>query len=412
MLKAVRRSKQSSLSVNIAIIFVGLLILQPVTGSQGKSTLQDDENARSLLVKVASTYANLRQFYFETLETTETLSKGFKRSSQVRYVTAADTEGRARFSASSAVNSDLAVFDGSIHWNVAPFLRQYTRQNADSPTFTDDAHTDPRVLDARKAALRYKKRYAAVATRLLNARFINDEKSKRQVSVEASYSMPAGMPKGKIFRRYWIDTKFRLVTRELSIASIANSNTEYPTRVEQVIAFSSTAIGNDIPAEAFVFTPPSGAELVEQFGVTSNSVSRLENRRAPQFELQGFDGTTYRSQELIGKVVLLDFWATWCKPCRIDLPHIDALSQEFSSQGLVVLGMNTEPRDRSQTFFEHQGYSFPSLVDLDATVSRRYLVRSIPTLVVIDREGKISSYLVGLYPEERLRSELSKVGIR
>ena len=187
-------SKQSSLSVNITITFVGLLILQPVVGSQRKSTLRDDEKARSLLVKVANTYADLRQFYFETVETTETLSKGFTRSSQVRYVTAADAEGRARFSESSTVNSGLAVFDGAIHWNLAPLLRQYTRRNAASSVFTDDGHSDARVVDARKAALRYKKRYTAVATRLLSARFINDENSKRQVSVEASYSMPAVMP--------------------------------------------------------------------------------------------------------------------------------------------------------------------------------------------------------------------------
>ena len=180
----------------------------------------------------------------------------------------------------------------------------------------------------------------------------------------------------------------------------------------QRISLTGTCISAYVPKITKIINKLQLTVTRRIFGVTSNSVSRLAIRRAPQFELQGFDGTTYRLQELIGKVVLLDFWATWCKPCRIDLPHIEALYQEFSSQGLVVLGVNTEPRDRSQAFFEHQGYSFPSLVDLDASVSRLYLVRSIPTLVVIDREGKISSYLVGLYPEERLRSELSKVGIR
>ena len=391
-----------------------LLFSPLVADSQDEVILTDEEDAQSLLVRVANIYTDLEQFYFEALEVTETLSKGSKRKSQVDYVAAADADGRARFSESTDVYERVAVFDGSAHWIYAPLLKQYTRHRNASFLANRSELANSKIFDVRKRALRYVRRYSAVATRLREARFVTEglQPANSQVTVEAVYDTPAGVPQGEIRRKYRIASRVGLVMHELSLASIRKLDTDYPVQVRQVTTFFSASIGNDIPVETFVFEPPIDAELVERFGTVPGLVSRLKNQPAPEFSLQDFSGKTYRLQELAGKVVLLDFWATWCKPCRIDLPHVEALSREFTDQGLVVLAVNTEPASRSGAFFNQHGYNFPSLIDWESRVSQQYFVSSLPTVVIIDREGRISSYLVGLHPEERLRSELRKVGIR
>ena len=390
-----------------------ILFLLPILGAQSSEPASPEDQARDLLARVAQTYTDLNRFYFEAVETTETLSKGFERKTETRYVTALDADGRARFAMFSGTNEGVAVFDGSTTWTYSPRLKQYTRRSAD-PFAVAREESGPEKLDPRKSSLRYKQRYAAAATRLREARIVpNDDRAGRtHITIEAVYDLPPGVPHGTLWRKFRIDRNVGLVLRETSLASMQKADMKHPVKVRQTIRFPTALVGAAVPVATFVFEPPSGAELVGEFGATSNLVAKLENQPAPDFALRDFAGDTYRLKDLTGKVVLLDFWATWCKPCRIDLPHVQALAAEFGDQGLVVLGVNAEPESRSKGFFERQGYRFPSLVDRGARVSQQYFVGSLPTLVIIDREGKISSYLVGLHPEERLRAELKKVGIR
>ena len=390
-----------------------MLLLLPILGAQLSEPASPEDEARSLLTRIAQTYTDLDRFYFEAVETTETLSEGFERETETRYVTALDADGRARFAMFSRADEGVSVFDGSTTWTYSPRLKQYTRRSADPFAVARD-ESGPIKFDPRQSALRYKQRYAAAATRLREARVVPDDDRPRgtHVTIEAVYDTPPGVPHGRLWRKFWIDRNVGIVLRETSLASMQKADMKHPVKVQQTISFSTALVGAAVPVATFVFKPPSGAELVEEFGATSNLVSRLENQPAPDFALRDFAGDTYRLEDLAGKVVLLDFWATWCKPCRIDLPHVQALAAKFGDQGLVVLGVNAEPESRSKGFFERQGYRFPSLVDRGARVSQRYFVGSLPTLVIIDREGKISSYLVGLHPEERLRAELKKVGIR
>ena len=390
-----------------------VLLLLPVAPAQWSEALPRDLDAREVLARVAQTYTDLDCFFFEGLEVTETLSKGFERKTETRYVTAADADGRARFGMFTRGNEGMAVFDGSAIWTYAPMLKQYTQVRED-PFAAARGEKRPQALDPRESARRYTQRYASAATRLRAARFFVEDTRRTGVpiTVEAVYDTPPGVPHGEVRRKYWIDRNVGLVLREVSVASMHQADMKHPVRVRQTISFRATVVGDAVPVQTFVFEPPAGAELVEEFGATSNLVSRLADQPAPDFSLRDFSGKIYRLEELAGKVVLLDFWATWCKPCRIDLPHVEALADEFRDQGLVVLGVNAESERRSRPFFEQQGYRFPSLVDRGARVSRNYFVGALPTLVIIDREGKIASYLVGLHPDKRLRAELRKVGIR
>jgi peroxiredoxin len=119
---------------------------------------------------------------------------------------------------------------------------------------------------------------------------------------------------------------------------------------------------------------------------------------APDFSLRTVDGQTVKLSGRRGKVVLLDFWATWCGPCRASLPHIQELSesQSWADSGLVVWAVND--RESAQTvgdFLANNQYTFTALVDENGAVVSQYGVRGIPMTVLIGRDGTVKNVWVG-----------------
>jgi len=110
---------------------------------------------------------------------------------------------------------------------------------------------------------------------------------------------------------------------------------------------------------------------------------------------------------LRGRVVLLDFWATWCMPCRVVIPKLGALQARYGAQGLSVLGMSTEDAQDVALFAQHAAMRYPVAVDKDAETTRSYGVLSLPTLVVIDKRGVVREVAVGYDSSEDARLDSS-----
>jgi thiol-disulfide isomerase/thioredoxin len=99
---------------------------------------------------------------------------------------------------------------------------------------------------------------------------------------------------------------------------------------------------------------------------------------------------------LKGKVVFLNFWATWCPPCREEMPSMETLYQHFKDRGLEFLAVDIqESGDDVGAFMEKYGLNFPAALDSSGNISNRYGIRSIPTTFIIDREGLILASTVG-----------------
>ncbi|MDW8289554.1 MAG: redoxin family protein [Armatimonadota bacterium] len=168
-------------------------------------------------------------------------------------------------------------------------------------------------------------------------------------------------------------------------------------------------VNTPIPKTVFAFKPPAGAQKVEEPQVARREdTTTLEGQAAPDFTLTDLEGNEVSLSSLRGKVVFLDFWATWCPPCRESLPHTQALSQHerAKSGDLVVLAVNArEELDKVKKFMQDNGYSFRVLMDKDGAVLNAYRVQGIPTFVLIDREGKISQVWVGFAPGSEKQME-------
>jgi peroxiredoxin len=111
---------------------------------------------------------------------------------------------------------------------------------------------------------------------------------------------------------------------------------------------------------------------------------------APDFTLRSMGGPNLRLAEQRGQVVLVNFWATWCGPCRQEMPHLNRLYEKYKASGFVLLGVNVDDDARNAVDVAGKLHvSFPVLLDTDKRVSRLYDMNAMPATIVIDREGRI-----------------------
>jgi len=114
------------------------------------------------------------------------------------------------------------------------------------------------------------------------------------------------------------------------------------------------------------------------------------------FSLPTLTGENQSLGDLKGKVVFLNFWATWCGPCRAEMPSMEALHNSYREKGLEILAVNSgENQAQVLAFMTGNQLSFPVALDVDGKVSQAYGIQAIPTSFLIDREGKIIARLVG-----------------
>jgi peroxiredoxin len=111
---------------------------------------------------------------------------------------------------------------------------------------------------------------------------------------------------------------------------------------------------------------------------------------APDFTLRTMGGPNLRLQEQRGQVVLVNFWASWCGPCRQEIPHLNRLHEKYRASGFQVLGINIDDDARVATELATRlGVKFPVLLDTDKKASRLYDMSAMPATVVIDRDGRV-----------------------
>jgi len=145
----------------------------------------------------------------------------------------------------------------------------------------------------------------------------------------------------------------------------------------QTFAASATAVSTDELIRIGLQPLKEGTEIVD-------------------FELQDLSGATRRLSDFRGKVVLLNFWATWCGPCRFEMPSMEKLYQRLNAKGFEIVAVNLqEDRSSVERFVDEYGLSFPILLDTTGRIGGTYGARSIPTTYIVDREGFVVAGTVG-----------------
>ncbi len=137
-----------------------------------------------------------------------------------------------------------------------------------------------------------------------------------------------------------------------------------------------------------------------------------ESEMAPNFTLKSRSGENVKLSELRGQVVLVNFWASWCGPCRQEMPVLEKLYKKYRALGFVVLGVNVDDDPaQAESLLKVINVSFPILFDSDKKISEKYKITAMPSSFFVDRDGKLRSEHKGYLPEYDLlyKNEIKKL---
>jgi len=140
--------------------------------------------------------------------------------------------------------------------------------------------------------------------------------------------------------------------------------------------------------------------IVIFFGANASfSYAAKLNGKAPNFTLKSMTGKNLKLSEYRGQVVMINFWASWCAPCRQEMPLLEDLYKKYQSLGFTLLGVNVEQNsNKAKTLLRNIKVSFPILFDNKNKVSKLYKVSAMPTTVIIDRDGNLRYLHQGYKP--------------
>jgi peroxiredoxin len=173
-------------------------------------------------------------------------------------------------------------------------------------------------------------------------------------------------------------------------------------------AFFGFPSGTEDAAVSFRSSTPGALETPE----AQSAAAPVVGAPAPDFTLTDLEGETYTLADLRGHALLLNFWATWCYPCREEMPLLDSVQARYAEAGLVVLGVDAdEPEETVTEFRDEVGVTFPLLLDPGGEVQQLYRIRGYPTTFFVDPEGVIRAQHIGILGESRLERALETVGI-
>jgi peroxiredoxin len=146
------------------------------------------------------------------------------------------------------------------------------------------------------------------------------------------------------------------------------------------------------------------------------AVSKLDaddlRHRQADFSLPDLQGKTWTLGDLRGQVVLVNFWATWCPPCRSEMPDLDALYKQFRDQGFVVLAISDEDAAKVNPYLAQYHYSYPILLDPGRKVNEVFNIEGIPKSFVYDREGKLVAQSIDMRTRRQFLEMLGQAGLK
>jgi len=146
------------------------------------------------------------------------------------------------------------------------------------------------------------------------------------------------------------------------------------------------------------------------------AMSKLEAddqvRQKADFTLTDLQGKSWTLRELHGKVVLVNFWATWCPPCRKEMPDLDALYKRFKDHGLVILAVDDEDAGKVKPFLTERPVTYPILLDPGRKINDLFHIDGIPKSFVYDREGKLVAQAIDMRTQKQFLEMLGRAGLR
>jgi cytochrome c biogenesis protein CcmG, thiol:disulfide interchange protein DsbE len=379
--------------------------------------------ATDLLSQVAQHYQNLTQYQIESVEESEFKEELSRRWNKQYRTLARESETRYHFEFKAPYQWTTVIADGTTKWAAQPWRGEYTKSVAaalrpDKKEETDDRTPSEPAPDQVTIKL---------AQGVLNSLSKLDQHIK-QAEILPSETIEVGgqriacavvrvVPETKSSRKYtsettyWIDPQHKTVRKVRHVTQgelMPNEPGQQQTRNSTTL-YTVAELGTPVAASLFQFNPLPNARLVE----TLTADAGLTGRYAPPLKLKTLDGNEMDLASFRGKPVLVDFWASWCAPCREQMPMLAQVYGELKDKGLVLIGVTKdEEPDKAREFLAKNHYEWPNAQDdKDGHTSESWAADGIPKLALVDKEGKITFYRAGYGTNEEteLRAALHKI---
>lgn len=369
--------------------------------------------ARTVLDKMAARYRALERYRFEGqgLSDAGTDAQHQTQTMAMRFVVERPHRFASRIVSGDQVQSMLATRESL--WTALPPMGQYVVQSMASLRASEDSANVTRQMDpAREYVM-----LAETATEVGALGRDTVHTARGIVTCERvalTLPRPAKTPENVTLRPrvLWIDPATHLVLMD----SLRVEQQQPQMGLVRVINVTRMVVAEADPvlaADAFRFSDGDGLRRMRRFMRKSDKHADLEGQPAPDFTLETLaDGKPVTLSSLKGKVVVLDFWATWCGPCRRWLPIVAKAARDRAADGLVVYAVNErETATQVKAYLEKQKLEVPVLMDLAGQVGDRYRAESIPLTVVVGRDGRVVRIMVGVHEAEDLDDVLREAGL-
>jgi thiol-disulfide isomerase/thioredoxin/outer membrane lipoprotein-sorting protein len=335
-------------------------------------------SAKNLLKKVAETYRTLPAAQFESEEI-------FDHGDEVtvtRVKTQFSQPYKVRAEVSGSGEASVLTSDGHTVWTFFPESNEYTAQPAGGQ------HSSFHSYD--------------LLNQVVGSPRISG--SEHLGNVDCTVVM---IKRPNQSRTLWIDPKTNFIRKD-QVTSVSPETGAVQSSL--TTSFLEARVVTDLDDRLFSFDPQK-TQAKSRLALQREALVKSVGTPAPDFSLSNLEGKEVKLSQFKGKVVLLNFWASWCVPCRSEMPTIELLHREYKDKGLIVLGIDDEESQKQAAFLQKSGFSFTSLVESKNQASNLYRIGGIPTTVLIDRQGKIKAYDQGTASYESLRASLQEMGI-
>jgi peroxiredoxin/outer membrane lipoprotein-sorting protein len=339
-------------------------------------------SATEILQHVAAVYRDLRSY--EVRVTAQTV-RGSDVSEQ-HFAEAGSGLGKYRVEFDNA-NDELRVGDGQDEWLYRPDTNEYSKT-----PLADAAGTHIGAL----AQIDRHIRTAAIARE--EQFLVNGKPVPIYVVDVARDQWSRGSLEGAEHTMYRIDRNSFVVYKAIT----------YSPKATEILLYTITKWNQPLPDSLFHFEPPASARAASP-GSAPPAPKPLVGAIAPDFTLPDTGGNAVHLREFQGKVVIVDFWATWCPPCRALMPRLQKMYVNWEKHGLVILGLDVgEDAETVEKFAREQSYTFPLLIGAEPDIAAKYFVEAYPSTFVIDRLGHIVFRDLGGADPAKLQATVEK----
>ena len=387
------RKRTSTLWVCFACFGVSLLM--------ARAAFSAVPSVGDILRRMGSTYSQLRNYHIVAVRQDAYVEPRLGSSQSSVITLDADGKGRMRMNLTGEGPNILIVNDGKTTWHYAYGKKTYTeRKQVEAAAGPGTPDRDADQVDL-----------LGQIRNLLVGRYVKLWQFEKQASIQGEQTVEFQGRKTPCYRvvfhlkdlsdQLWIDESSYLVLREETVQSIADS--ERRSLVTDTLRIREIGTNATHPAGFFTFTPPEGSHRVAALTLPGIREG-FTGASAADFTLKDVEGRQVRLSDFKGKTVVLAFWATWCPPCKEELPVLQKISEE--RKDVVVLAVDDENKAMVRDFLTDKQYSFTALLDHKRMLFKKFGVHFIPTVFVINDQGLITNEIVGWKGPEELMAAL------